>query len=99
MNTEHLDDAVHGRVGVRVQLDEGVGAVGEPVDLTRCRERRLVDEGEILVAGDRLVGIISLKDLLNFLHLKIELEGPDGEEFRAPTWGHASEQRKTLTPR
>src|SRR3954471_18167591 len=57
VHTEHLDDAVHGVVGVGVQLDEGVGAVGEPVDLAGRRERRLVDEGEILVAGDGLVRI------------------------------------------
>lgn len=31
----------------------------------------------LVVAGERLVGIISLKDLLSFLHLKIELEGAE----------------------
>ena len=57
MNTEHLNDAVHGRVGVRVQLDEGVDAVGGPADLASRRKRRGADEGEVLVAGDRLVRI------------------------------------------
>jgi hypothetical protein len=47
VHAEHLDDAVHGRVGVRVQLDEGVGAVGEPVDLARRREAGGADEGEV----------------------------------------------------
>ena len=31
----------------------------------------------LVVEGDRLVGILSLKDLLDFLALKVELEGPD----------------------
>jgi hypothetical protein len=52
-----LDDAVHGQIGVRVQLDKGVGAVGDPVDLARRRERRSADEGEVLVTGDRLVRV------------------------------------------
>ena len=29
LHAVELDDAVHGQIGVRVQLDEGVGAVGE----------------------------------------------------------------------
>src|SRR5262245_24932666 len=33
LHAAHLDDAVRRQVGVRVQLDEGIGAVGEPVDL------------------------------------------------------------------
>jgi hypothetical protein len=39
--------------------------------------------------GDRVVGVISLKDLLRFLNLKLELEDnhahgprPDGRQFR-----------------
>jgi Zn-dependent protease/CBS domain-containing protein len=32
----------------------------------------------LVVQGDQLVGIVSLKDLLRFLQLKIELEGEDG---------------------
>jgi Zn-dependent protease/CBS domain-containing protein len=38
----------------------------------------------LVVEGDRLLGIISLKDLLRFLHLKLELEGEGGEEARPP---------------
>ena len=55
----HLDDAIRDHVGVRVQLDEGIGAVGEPVDLARRRELRGIDEDEVLiaVAGHRVVGI------------------------------------------
>ncbi len=37
------------------------------------------DVGCLLVtAGDRLEGIISLGDVLHFLHLKLDLEGPEG---------------------
>jgi hypothetical protein len=57
VHTEYLDDAVYGRVGVRVQLDEGVGAVGGKVDLSGRRERSGTDEGEGLVAGDRFVRV------------------------------------------
>src|SRR5262245_23658245 len=38
LHAAHLDDAIRGQVGVRVQLDEGIGAIGEPVDLARRRE-------------------------------------------------------------
>ncbi len=34
----------------------------------------------LVAVGDRLVGIISLRDLLRFLNLKLELEGPDGRD-------------------
>ena len=34
----------------------------------------------MVVEGDRLVGIIALKDLLEFLSLKVDLEGPEARE-------------------
>jgi Zn-dependent protease/CBS domain-containing protein len=34
----------------------------------------------LVVDGDKLVGIIALKDMLAFLSLKVELEGKDGEK-------------------
>ena len=37
----------------------------------------------LVTLGDRLVGIISLSDLLRFLNLKLELEGM-GESDRGP---------------
>jgi Zn-dependent protease/CBS domain-containing protein len=36
----------------------------------------------LVVDGDRLVGIVSLKDLLRFLNLKLELEGEERDENR-----------------
>src|SRR5262245_63586530 len=57
LHAAHLDDAIRGQVSVRVQLDEGIGAVGEPVDLARRRERRGVSESEVLVAGYGVVGV------------------------------------------
>jgi hypothetical protein len=39
----------------------------------------------LVIDGDRLVGIVSLKDLLRFLQLKLELGGQEGEpESQAP---------------
>jgi CBS domain-containing protein len=46
--------------------------------LQALRQMQRIGSSRLLVTeGDRLVGIISLKDLLRFLSLKIELEGPD----------------------
>src|SRR6188472_4252694 len=56
-HTAELDHAVRDQIGVRVELDEDDGAVAEPVDLARRRERGGADEGEVLVAGDRLLRI------------------------------------------
>jgi Zn-dependent protease/CBS domain-containing protein len=61
--------------------------------------RRTGSSRLLVVDGDRLVGIISLKDLLSFLHLKIELEVPNGEALAAPTWGACiGTERKTVKP-
>jgi Zn-dependent protease len=43
------------------------------------RMQRIGSSRLLVTEGDRLVGIISLKDLLRFLSLKMELEGPDGQ--------------------
>ena len=48
-HTAELDHAVRGQIGVGVELDECVGAVAEPVDLARRRERGGADEVEVLV--------------------------------------------------
>jgi Zn-dependent protease len=53
--------------------------------------------GRLLVTeGDRLVGIVSLKDLLRFLNLKLELDGADASrpetDNAQPPW----QQRQTL---
>jgi hypothetical protein len=60
---------------------------------------RLTGSSRLLVAeGDRLVGILSLKDLLSFLHLKIELESPDGNGIQPDSWRHGSERRNRVMP-
>jgi CBS domain-containing protein len=33
----------------------------------------------LVVEGDRLEGVVTLKDMLKFLSLKMDLEGGDGE--------------------
>jgi Zn-dependent protease len=38
----------------------------------------------LVVEGENLVGIVSLKDLLRFLHLKLELEGEERDDNRPP---------------
>lgn len=46
----------------------------------------------LVTEGDRLVGIISLKDLLQFFSLKIELEGEDRDESAAVPNAHDYER-------
>jgi Zn-dependent protease/CBS domain-containing protein len=49
-------------------------------------QMRQTGAGRLLVMDqDRLVGVISLKDLLQFLSLKLELEGDDGANGRPPS--------------
>jgi Zn-dependent protease/CBS domain-containing protein len=60
---------------------------------------RRTGSSRLLVAeGDRLVGILSLKDLLSFLHLKIELEGVDGEGVESHIERLESRRRQARPP-
>jgi Zn-dependent protease/CBS domain-containing protein len=49
----------------------------------------------LVTEGDRLVGIVSLKDLLRFLHLKIELEGDNQDRPAPPATWPRGERRET----
>jgi Zn-dependent protease/CBS domain-containing protein len=51
----------------------------------------------LVVEGEQLAGIVSLKDLLRFLHLKLELEGDGGDEPR-PRPPLRDSRRETQTP-
>ncbi len=51
----------------------------------------------LVVEGDQLAGIVSLKDLLRFLHLKLELEGDGGDEPR-PRPPLRDSRRESQTP-
>jgi Zn-dependent protease/CBS domain-containing protein len=51
----------------------------------------------LVVEGDQLVGIVSLKDLLRFLHLKLELEGDEGNGNR-PQPPLRDSRRESETP-
>jgi Zn-dependent protease/CBS domain-containing protein len=51
----------------------------------------------LVVEGDKLVGIVSLKDLLRFLHLKLELEGDEGNGSR-PQSSLRDSRRESETP-
>jgi Zn-dependent protease/CBS domain-containing protein len=48
----------------------------------------------LVTEGDQLVGIVSLKDLLRFLNLKIELEGTEGENGVRPAPSSEGAERK-----
>jgi Zn-dependent protease/CBS domain-containing protein len=52
----------------------------------------------LVVEGDRLLGIISLKDLLRFLHLKLELEGEGREEAGPPQPRQPDSRSETGAP-
>jgi Zn-dependent protease len=53
----------------------------------------------LVTEGDQLRGIVSLKDLLRFLNLKMELEGANGDVPRsAGSWREAT-RRDTAVPR
>jgi Zn-dependent protease/CBS domain-containing protein len=70
-----------GRVSVGEAMRADLDAVTVPpqTDAMKALERmqRTGSSRLLVTEGDRLVGIISLKDLLRFLHLKLELEGPE----------------------
>ncbi len=53
----------------------------------------------LVVEGDTLVGIVSLKDLLRFLHLKLELEGEERDTNRPqPPLRDARHETETRSP-
>jgi Zn-dependent protease/CBS domain-containing protein len=66
-----------------------VGATADAMEALRKMQR--TGSSRLLVTeGDRLVGIVSLKDLLRFLNLKLELEGQDDN---APRPGDSAGER------
>jgi hypothetical protein len=52
----------------------------------------------LVVDGARLVGLVSLKDLLRFLRLKLELEGEPDEAGSNVTGPRDSGRHETATP-
>jgi Zn-dependent protease len=67
-------------VGEVMDTDLGAVTISPDADALKAlgKMQRTGSSRLLVTDGDRLVGIISLKDLLDFLNLKIELEGPDG---------------------
>lgn len=53
----------------------------------------------LVVENGRLVGIVSLKDLLRFFHLKLELEGANGPIDRHPPQTPSLPPQETVGPR
>jgi CBS domain-containing protein len=52
------------------------------------RMQRMGSSRLLVTEQDHLVGIISLKDMLRFLNLKMELEGANGNQFHSPDSRH-----------
>jgi len=71
-------------VGELMRRDVGALSISPRADaLEALGKMQATGSSRLLVTeGDRLVGMVSLKDLLRFLHLKLELEGPGDEEAR-----------------
>jgi Zn-dependent protease/CBS domain-containing protein len=53
----------------------------------------------LVTDGDRLLGIVSLKDLLRFLDLKLELEGADSRSQEDAKWSAEEDQRRMVVHR
>jgi CBS domain-containing protein len=49
----------------------------------------------LVIEGDRLVGVVTLKDMLRFLSLKLELEEPKGADVR---FAPLSARKEGLSP-
>jgi Zn-dependent protease/CBS domain-containing protein len=77
-----------------ITIPAGAGALEALQKMRRIGSSRL-----LVTEGDRLVGIISLKDLLHFLSLKLELEGPDGPDSGAAAPRHGSTWSQTPAQR
>src|SRR5205807_4418283 len=69
-------------VGELMRHDVGALSISPGADaLEALGKMQATGSSRLLVTeGDRLVSLITLKDLLRFLHLKLELEGPGDEE-------------------
>jgi Zn-dependent protease/CBS domain-containing protein len=74
-------------VGDMMRQDlRGITIAPDADALKALRKMQLSGSSRLLVTeGNRLVGILSLKDLLTFLSLKIELEGTDEDRREQPT--------------
>ena len=75
------EDWANRRVGEMVEGCSNENSISPDTDavkaltvMSKSRNSRLM-----VVEGDRLVGIITLKDLLGFLSVKLDLEGEEGE--------------------
>jgi Zn-dependent protease/CBS domain-containing protein len=52
----------------------------------------------LVVEGEKLVGLVSLKDLLRFLHLKLELEGEDRDQPPRPPLRDSRRETEAPSP-
>jgi Zn-dependent protease/CBS domain-containing protein len=86
-------------VGEVMRTDMGAFTIPPSADALRALEKmQRTGSSRLIVAdGDRLVGLVSLRDLLRFLHLKIDLEGEEpGPDRGLPvSGGYPGEARET----
>ncbi len=84
---------------VREAMTPDLPAVSIPADADALEALGKMQRGELsrllVTDGGRLVGIVSLKDLLRFLNLKLELEGAEGNGPEAD--GPAADAREDET--
>jgi CBS domain-containing protein len=82
-------------VGEVMRRDLGAISVAPQTDAVVALSRMQATGSSrlLVVEGERLLGILSLKDLLRFLQLKLQLEGPEGRPTPPgpPPPPHASE--------
>jgi Zn-dependent protease/CBS domain-containing protein len=78
-------------VGEVMRTDRAAFTIAPTADALQAFEQMQRQEISrlLVVEGDRLAGLVSLKDLLQFLNLKLDLEGADDQG--RPTQGAATE--------
>jgi Zn-dependent protease/CBS domain-containing protein len=91
---EHTVAEVMGRDLQAVSISKDADALEALAQMQRTQSSRL-----LVTEGDRLVGILSLKDLLAFLDLKIELDGADAARSSAGKAPSSSRRDDTVLHR
>ncbi len=101
--TQALDQIPRGnwaehKVGAIMTRDLRAVSIAANADAMEALEKmqRTGSSRLLVTEGDRLVGMVSLKDLLRFLNLKLELEGRDNVPPRTGDFGNARAREEKL---
>jgi Zn-dependent protease/CBS domain-containing protein len=86
-------------VGEAMERDIKPVSIGPDADALQALDRmqRTGSARLLVMEGERLSGIVSLKDLLSLLQLKLELEG-EGDEQGPPPYRHDGQRQEGQTP-